>query len=173
MRRKLNGVGSIAAAAFAGAILVAWFVPASAVSAPAAPGDLQIQVLDHDGPFEKEIDLGKPGSSSGDLTLGTHQLFDAADPTLVVGRDFERLTVLRLVSGGEDLDFIYDSTIRLADGEITLYGEGRYSDIFTSGGTLTVVTGGTGIYRGMEGTGTITATANEGEFLITLDLVAG
>jgi hypothetical protein len=173
MRRKRSVVGSLGAAAVLGTILVAWFVSASAASAPAAPGDLQIQVLDHEGPFEKEIDLGKPGSSSGDMSLGTHQLFDAADPTLVVGRDFERLVVLRLVSGGEDLDFIYDSTIRLAGGDITLYGEGRYSDIFTSGGTITVVTGGTGIYRGMEGTGTITATATEGEFLITLDLVAG
>lgn len=173
MRRKWRGVGSLATAAVAGAMLVAWLAPPSAVSAPAAPGDLQIRVLDHEGPFEKEIDLGKPGTSSGDVTLGTHQLFDAADPSLVVGRDFERLMVLWVEAGGQDLDFIYDSTLRLADGDIALYGEARFSDIFTPAGATLVVTGGTGVYRGMEGTATFTATATDGEFLITVDLTAG
>jgi hypothetical protein len=173
MTRKRNGLGSLAAGAVVGAMLISWLAPPSAVSAPAAPGDLQIQVLDHEGPFEKEIDLGKPGFSSGDVTLGTHALFDAVDPSLVVGRDFERLMVLRVLSGGQDLDFIYDSTLRLADGDITIYGEGRFSDIYGPDGAIVVVTGGTGAYRGMEGTATFTATANDGEFLITIDLIAG
>ena len=38
MRRKRNGIGSLGAAAVLGAVLVAWIVPVSAVSAPAGSG---------------------------------------------------------------------------------------------------------------------------------------
>ncbi|HYX79121.1 MAG TPA: hypothetical protein VE976_00795 [Actinomycetota bacterium] len=140
----------------------------------AAPSSAQtqIRVLDHEGPYEKDLDLGKEGTSPGDLTLGSHALYDADDPTAIVGHDFERLTILRVRSGGEDLDFIYDSTLRFRGSDIVLYGEGRYSDIFTSEGVTVPVTGGTGIYAGASGTATFTATQNEGETLITIDLIA-
>jgi hypothetical protein len=157
-KRRALSVAAIAAVA-----LVAWLAPQSVAQT-------QIQVLDHEGPFEKAIDLGTAGFSPGDLTLGTHKLFDV-DGTTVVGRDFERLQVLRVLAGGEDFNFVYDSTIRLADGDIVLYGEGRISDIFTPGGATIVVTGGTGSYDDAGGTATFTTTQNEGEFLITIDLV--
>jgi len=155
---------AVASTAVVAAVLVAWLAPASLAQT-------QIQVLDHEGPYERFVDAGKPGLSPGDVILGTHQLFDAADPTTVVGRDFERLTVLRVRSGGEDFDFVYDSTLRFDDGDIVLYGEAKISDAFTPGGATVAVTGGTGAYVGMNGAATIAATENEGEFLITVILV--
>lgn len=165
MRRSRSRViTTIASVALLAVPVVAWFAPASVAST-------QIQVLDHEGPFEKELDLGKSGFSPGDITLGTHQLFDAASPTTVVGRDFERLMVLRVIAGGQDADFIYDSTLRLAGGDVVLYGEGRFSDISSTEGATIAVTGGTGTYAGATGTATFTATENEGEFLISVDLI--
>ncbi len=159
-------VGGAASAVLLAGLGVAWLAPTSF----AQP---EIQVLDHEGPYEKNVDVGKEGLSPGDVTLGSHQLFDAADPTSVVGRDFERITVLRIVSKGQDFDFLYDSTLRFADGDIVLYGEGRISEVFTPEGVTIPVIAGTGTYRGMEGAATVTATQTEGEFLITVDLVAG
>jgi hypothetical protein len=166
MSKMAKRLGAGASVVLATGLLVAWLAPASLAQT-------QIQVLDHEGPYEKQIDLGKAGFSAGDVTLGSHQLFDAASPTTVVGRDFERLTILRVVAGGQDADFVYDSTLRLADGDILLYGEGRLSDIFTTSGATIAAIGGTGAYQGMVGAATFTATANEGEFLIAVDLLAG
>jgi hypothetical protein len=138
------------------AVLSIGVIAAPIVGWLAAPSSAQtqIRVLDHEGPYEKELDLGKEGTSPGDLTLGSHALYDADDPSTIVGHDFERLTILRF--RGSD---------------IVLYGEGRYSDIFAPGGVTAAVIGGTGTYAGASGTATFTATQNEGETLITLDLI--
>jgi hypothetical protein len=155
------------------AVLSIGVIAAPIVGWLAAPSSAQtqIRVLDHEGPYEKELDLGKEGTSPGDLTLGSHALYDADDPSTIVGHDFERLTILRVRSGGKDLDFVYDSTLRFRGSDIVLYGEGRYSDIFAPGGVTAAVIGGTGTYAGASGTATFTATQNEGETLITLDLI--
>lgn len=155
---------AVASTALAISVLVAWLAPASLAQT-------QIQVLDHEGPYERIVDVGKPGFSPGDVILGTHPLFDAADPSTVVGRDFERIQVLRVVAGGEDFDFVYDTTIRLADGDIVAYGEGRFSTVFAPGGASVPVTGGTGAYAGAAGGLSVAATDTEGEFLITIDLI--
>src|SRR5207247_469133 len=89
-RSRKARAGVAASVLLAGGLVLAWW-------APAAIAQTQIQVLDHEGPYEKQIDLGKAGFSAGDVTLGSHQLFDAASPTTIVGRDFERLTILRVV----------------------------------------------------------------------------
>jgi hypothetical protein len=165
MDRSWNVRAGVAASVLvASGLLLAWL-------APPAIAQTQIQVLDHEGPYEKDLDLGKEGTSPGDVTFGSHPLYDAADGTTVVGRDFERVTVLKVLSGGEDLDFVYDSTLRLDGNDIVVYGEGRYSDIFTPAGVTLAVTGGTGTYAGAKGEASFAATANEGEFLITIDLL--
>lgn len=163
---KRTWFATLGAAVVVTGVLVAWLAPASLAQT-------QIQVLDHEGPYEKVIDVGKAGFSAGDVILGTHQLFDVADGSTVVGRDFERLQVLRVVAGGQDFDFVYDTTIRLAEGDIVAYGEGRFSDVFGPGGASVSVTGGTGTYAGAAGTLSVAGTETEGEFLITIDLVAG
>jgi hypothetical protein len=147
-------------------------VPIVAWLAAPSSAQTQIRVLDHEGPYEKELDLGKPGFSPGDVTLGSHQLFDADAPSTVVGRDFERLTILRVVAKGQDADFVYDSTLRFPEGDIVLYGEGRLSDVVSPDGATISVVGGTGSYAGAGGAATFTTTDNEGEFLITVDLTA-
>jgi hypothetical protein len=157
-RRRALSVAVVAAVA-----LVTWLAPHSLAQT-------QIQVLDHEGAFEKTIDLGTAGLGPGDVTLGSHKLFDV-DGTTVVGRDFERLQVLRVLAGGDAFNFVYDSTIRLADGDVVLYGEGRISDIFTPGGATIAIIGGTGAYDDAAGSARFTTTQNEGEFLITIDLV--
>jgi hypothetical protein len=161
---KGSRFAAVAATVLVVGVLIAWLAPASLAQT-------QIQVLDHEGPYEKTIDIGKPGFSPGDTILGTHPLFDAADPSTVVGRDFERIQVLRIVAGGEDFDFVYDTTIRLDDGDIVAYGEGRISSVFAPGGASVPVTGGTGAYAGAAGVLSIAATETEGEFLITIDLI--
>ena len=132
----------------------------------------QIQVLDREGPYEKDVDLGKVGTSPGDVSFESHPLVDPSDGTTVVGRDFERVTIFKVLSGGRDLDFVYDSTLRLSGSDIVVYGEGRYSDIFTPDGVTISVVGGTGVFEGASGTATVAATENDGEFLITIDLIA-
>lgn len=161
---KRTWFATLGAAVVVAGVLVAWLAPASLAQT-------QIQLLDHEGPYEKTIDVGKPGFSAGDVILGTHQVFDAAAPSMVVGRDFERITVLRVVSQGQDFDFLYDTTIRLADGDIVAYGEGRFSTVFAPGGATVPVTGGTGAYAGAAGALSVAATETEGEFLITIDLL--
>ena len=155
-------VGASASIALIATLLIAGLVPASAQT--------EIRVLDREGPYEKYLDLGKPGFSAGDVVMESHPLVDAADGATVVGRDFERLTVLRIRSGGDDFEFIYDSTLRFTDGDVVLYGEGRFSDLFASGGLAFAVVGGTGAYAGMGGTATFSSTVTEGEFLIVIDL---
>jgi len=137
--------------------------------APASLAGTQIQVLDREG-FEREVDLGKPGFGPGDVILEIGTLY-ATDGTTVVGSDFDRIQVLRVLAGGEDFAFFFDGTIRLADGDVILYAEGRFSDVFTEDGAPVAVLGGTGTYAGATGSATIAATANEGEFLITIDLI--
>lgn len=162
MKRRTFAIGATATVV---AVLVVWLAPASIAQT-------QIQLLDREGPFEKFVDVGRPGFSAGDQILETHPLLDPADET-VVGRDFGRLTILRVVRGGEDFDVIVDSTIRLADGDIAVYGEARFSSFFTpEGGTFAII-GGTGAYRGMAGSANYAATETEGEFLITIELLAG
>jgi hypothetical protein len=152
-------VGVLAAA------LVGWFAAPSIAQT-------QIQVLDREGPYEKDVDLGKVGTSPGDVSFESHPLVDPSDGTTVVGRDFERVTIFKILSGGDDLDFVYDSTLRLNGSDIVVYGEGRYSDIFTPDGLTISVVGGTGAFAGVRGTATVAATQKEGEFLITIDLIA-
>ncbi len=158
-----RGLGAVAPILVAVTLAVAWLAPASSAQT-------EIRVLDREGAYEKDIDLGKSALSAGDVTFEAHRLIDAADGTTVVGRDFDHLTVLRVVAGGQDLDFLYDSILRFPDGDIALYGEARYSSLFTADGATFAVIGGTGAYAAMRGTATFTATATEGEFLIVVDL---
>jgi hypothetical protein len=80
------------------------------------------------------------------------------------------VTVLRIRSGGNDFEFVFDGTLRFDEGDLVLYGEGRVSDLF--GRALTFpVTGGTGVYDGVRGTATFTAADTEGESLIAIDVV--
>ncbi len=155
-------IGAGVPIALVAALLIAGLMPASAQT--------EIRVLDREGPYEKDLDLGKSGFSAGDVVMESHPLVDAADGTTIVGRDFERLTVLRIHSGGEDFLFIYDSTLRLEGGDVVVYGEGRFSDLFSSEGVAFAVVGGTGMYAGAGGTATFSATDTEGEFQIVVDL---
>jgi hypothetical protein len=157
--RLMAGAASTAVAG----LLVLWLAPASSAQTP-------IQVLDREGPYEKMIDVGKPGFSAGDVILETHPLVDAADGTTVVGRDFARLQVLRVLANGQDFVFIIDSTLRFEDGDVVFYGTSRFSELLGPEGVTLPVTAGTGAYEGATGTVNFVATATEGEFLVTIEL---
>lgn len=159
-RRKLTMLG---AAVLVGAMLVAWLAPPSLAQT-------QIRILDREGPYERFVDVGKPGFSPGDTVLESHPLLDASDQR-VVGRSFTRFTILRVLKGGEDLIAILDLTVRLTDGDISLYGPVRFSELFSPGGATFSVVGTTGAYDGMTGSANAVATDTEGEFLVTIDLI--
>lgn len=142
-KRRILAIAS--SVVLAGGGLAAWLVPATSASA----GNVQIQVFDAEGPYEKVVDVGKPGFSPGDHILESHPLLDPADGS-TVGRDFTRLEVMKVLHGGEDFLLLVDFTARLADGDIVVSGPIRFSQ-FTTGGTLSVI-GGTGAYELARGT---------------------
>lgn len=77
-----------ASTVLAAAALAGWLVTS------AAAGNVQIQVFDGEGPYEKFIDVGKPGFSAGDEIVESHPLLDPADGSMV-GRDFTRVKIGR------------------------------------------------------------------------------
>jgi len=158
--KKLTTLGG---AVLVGAMSVAW------LSAPSL-AQTQIQVLDREGPYEKLVDVGRAGFSAGDVVLESHPLLAPVDES-VVGRSFTRLTVMKVVRGGEDLVGILEFTARLSGGDVTAYGPVRFSDLFAPGGATFAVIGATGTYEGMTGSATAVATETEGEFLITIHLI--
>lgn len=160
LRRKLTAAGAVA---LVGGLVVAWLAPSSLAQA-------QIQVIDREGPYERFVDVGKPGFSPGDTVFESHPLLDAADRT-VVGRSFTRFTILRVIEGGEDLIAILDLTVRLADGDISLHGPVRFSRFLSPDGVTFAVIGATGAYEGMTGSANAVATDTEGEFLVTIHLI--
>src|SRR5919201_6601277 len=88
------------------AALVAVLVGAPIVSfgATRAPGDTQITVFDPTGPFERDIDLGKPDFSPADLTFEIHGLIDPDDLSSA-GKIYTRVQVMRVLEGGSDFVF--------------------------------------------------------------------
>ncbi|HXF37429.1 MAG TPA: hypothetical protein VNO17_09645 [Actinomycetota bacterium] len=129
-----------------------------AVLAGLAPASAQVEVevFDPEGPFERVIDLGRPGFGIGDQVLEIHTLLDPADGD-PVGRSFTRVTVLRVFHGGEDALIAVDSTYRLDEGDIVFSGVFRLSSL--AGGIRGAIHGGTGAYR--DATGEAVATAAE------------
>lgn len=159
---KRTRFAALAVTALVGGLVV-WLAPASLAQT-------QIRVIDREGPYEKFVDVGRPGLSAGDVIVESHPLLDAVDGT-EVGRDFTHETILRVIDDGADLIVVLDSTFRFGDGDVMFYGTARFSDVFTESGVTVAVIGGTGAYQGMVGTATLSATETEGEFLITIDLL--
>jgi hypothetical protein len=140
--------------------LVAVLVGAPIVSfgATRTPGDTQVTVFDPEGPFERDIDLGKPDFSPADLVFEIHKLLDPNDGT-PIGHIYTRIQVMRVLKGGSDFVFFLDCHVKLAQGTILFNGAAKISDFET--GAVFPVTGGTGAYELARGTVTGTfATVN-------------
>jgi hypothetical protein len=132
-------------------LLFAWFGPTRAATA----SDTVITVFEAQGPYSKLVDVGKHGPSAGDFWVELHQAQDPNDGH-EIGSIRNRLTVIKPVrANGEvaDLEVIDETTIRLADGDITLYGSFLLSEIVD--GVTVPVTGGTGAYELARGSATL------------------
>ena len=166
----MSGARRIRAAvgiALGGALVLAVHAPISA----AQVGTTHLDVFAVEGPFEKDIDVGKPGfPTAGDYAVESQPILDPADGSSI-GRSLSELTIVRPVSDGQDFEVVLDSTLRLSDGDLVLDGGLRFSEFF-EGGTIAVV-GGTGTFAGARGTAAFTAGTVAGKegFLLSIDIV--
>ena len=133
-------------------LAVALLAPVSSAGAPRGTGDTQITVFDVEGPYEKDIDLGKPGFGPGDVIFEIQPAIDPVDES-PVGKVFTRLQVMRVLKSG-DFIFYLDCEVKLANGSILFNGPAKFSGFNT--GAVFPVTGGTGIYELARGTLTAT-----------------
>ena len=123
---KVGRIRTVAGIALAGALLLAVHAPVS--SAGVAP--THIEVFNVEGPFEKDIDVGKPGfPTAGDYAVESQPLLDPSDGSSV-GRSLTQLTIVRPVSKGQDVEIVLNSTLRLPDGDLALSGGLRFSELF-------------------------------------------
>ena len=168
MNRKRMLTGAIGAA-LAGSLLLAAMAPIS--SAQTTP--THIEVFNVEGPFEKDVDVAKPGfPTAGDYAVESQPLLDPADGT-PMGRSLSQLTIVRAVSQGQDLEIVLNSTMRLAQGDLVLNGGLRFSELL-DGGAIAVV-GGTGAFAGARGTAAFSAgtVAGRDGFVLSIDITTG
>ena len=107
-----------------------------------------IQVFDPNKvEFEKSIDEGRKGFSSGDWAVSVDKVLDpeTCEPA---GRAIIRFTFVRSL-GRNNGEFIVDFTYKRPDGDIASYAAGRFSD-FNDGATFPV-TGGSEAYKDVSG----------------------
>jgi hypothetical protein len=126
-----------------------------------------------EGPFEKDIDVGKPGfPTAGDYAVESQPLLDPTDGS-DVGRSTSALMIVRPVSGGRDFEIVLNSTLRLPEGDLVVDGGLRFSELST-GGTIPVV-GGTGPFAGARGTVVFAAgtVAGQDGFVLSIDITTG
>jgi hypothetical protein len=102
--------------------------------------------------FEKNINEGRRGFSSGDWSVVKDSFFDP-DTCEKVGTFLGRFTFIKS-AGRNDGFFVMDGGAVLSDGKITFYWPGRFTEFGqadappTDGGAIT---GGTGAYEGVGG----------------------
>jgi hypothetical protein len=165
-RRTLTGAIGIA---IAGTLVLAAMAPIS--SAQVTPTHLE--VFNVEGPFEKDVDVAKPGfPTPGDYAVESQPLLDPADGSSI-GRSLSQLTIVRVVAHGQDLEIVLNSTMRLAEGDLVLNGGLRFSELF-EGGTIAVV-GGTGAFTGARGIAAFSAgtVADKDGFVLSIDITTG
>ena len=155
--------------AIAGTLVLAAMAPIS--SAQVVPA--HVDVFNVEGPFEKDIDVGRPGfGTAGDYAVESQPLLDPGDGS-TVGRSLSQVTIVRPVAGGEDLEILLGSTLRLPQGDVVLDGGLRFSELL-DGGTIPVV-GGTEAFAGARGTATFSSGTVGGKdgFNVSIDLTTG
>lgn len=167
--RGVRKVRAVAEVVVAGALVLAAHAPISA----AQVGTTHLDVFAVEGPFEKDIDLGKPGfPSAGDYAVESQPILDPSDGSSL-GRSLTELTIIRPMSHGQDLEIVLDSTLRLPDGDLVVDGGLRFSDLFADGEIAVV--GGTRAFAGARGTATFAAGTVDGKdgFFLSIDVVTG
>ena len=97
--------------------------------------------------YDKEIDEGRKGFSPGDWNVSIEKVFDP-ETCERAGRATIRFVFVRQ-TGRNDGNFIVDFTYTRADGSITSYGSGKFSDF--EGGFAFPVTGGSEAYKDATG----------------------
>lgn len=110
----------------------------------------------YEGSFFKEVDVAprRPWGGAGDYSVGIQRLYNP-ETCDRVGKNLGRFTIVRKLKQ-DNAWYIFDSTLGLQTGKITLYGAARYSDFFAEGGATATVTGGVGDYTDVQGTVAIT-----------------
>ncbi len=106
--------------------------------------------------FEKTINEGRKGFSSGDWTLIKDKFLDT-ETCEKAGALLGRFTFVKR-AGNNDGFFLLDAGLLLADGRLTLYWPGRFSDFGQADARPTrgaAITGGTGAYANGGGTVTV------------------
>ena len=166
---RTKNIRAFSGVAVAAALLLALHPAIS--SAQGAPAHLDL--FNVEGPFEKDIDVGRAGfPTAGDFAVESQPLLDPADGS-AAGRSISELTIVRPVSRGQDLEIILHSTLRLSQGDVVLDGALRFSELL-DGGTIAVV-GGTGQFTGARGTAIFSAgtVAGHDGFQISIDITTG
>ena len=168
MNRKVVLIGAIGAA-LVGTLVLAAMAPIS--SAQTTPTHLE--VFNVEGPFEKDVDVAKPGfPTAGDYAVESQPLLDPADGT-PIGRSLSQLTIVRALARGQDLEIVLNSTMRLVQGDLLLNGGLRFSELL-DGGAIAVV-GGTGDFAGARGTAVFASgtVAGKDGFVLSIDITTG
>lgn len=132
-----------------------------------------VEVFNLEGPFEKDIDVGKPGfPTAGDCPVESQPLLDPKDGS-AVGRSISQLTIIRPVTKGQDFEVVVNTTLRLPQGDLVAEGGLRFSELFANG-TIPVV-GGTGAFAGARGTVAFAAgtVAGQDGFMLSIDITTG
>jgi hypothetical protein len=142
MIKKLATLG-VTVGAVTSVILLASLVPAS--SQQATKKTFTVCERDNSG-FNKNIDVGRHGFSSGDYNVASTPDYRAGHR---VATDISKMTVVHRI-GKHDAQIIIDATMILRNGKITAYGPARFSRF--AKGVSFPVTGGTGHYRKARGT---------------------
>jgi hypothetical protein len=132
----------VCAAVFVTGLVVGGLVPA------ASQGATTLELCEKNGKgFEKNINEGRKGFSSGDWSVGAVPIYSRNSGNKI-GREVSRFLLVKRIGKRDGLGIV-DVTANLPGGKLTIYGSFKFS-AFRAGVTLPV-TGGTGKYAGARG----------------------
>jgi allene oxide cyclase len=158
MRKRL---ALLAAAAFAGSVVVAAFVMSTAATAATTLTVIEHATSDH------VTDIGKTGDSKGDLLTFSNAVYDQTD-TNVVGSDQGSCIRISPKAGSWECQWTTILTNGNSSSSITV--ESPFYDTAPSVGA---VTGGTGAFAGASGTMDLSCTGGDctsGEYTFVFNL---
>jgi hypothetical protein len=146
VRRKAAVLG-VCAAALATGLVAGLLIPAASQGADTRT---LTWCEKNKGGFTRHIDVGKPGGSSGDFEIVTRAMYNPQTGEKI-GTDVNRFTFVRALGRRNGIGLV-EATALLAKGKITAYSAFKFSS-FRNGANF-AITGGSGRYRNITGSGT-------------------
>jgi hypothetical protein len=119
---------------------------------PVAHADTTLVLFEHDT-FQHQVDLGSHGPGPGDQFLFAGDVFDRPGGTFLGTTSGSCATLTGDDKAGQSA---CNATFNLAGGQIVVQGVADTHDLFVGGAAAPLsIVGGTGIYQGAHGDGTI------------------